>query len=60
MAKHFEAKHPGMSMPPNLSKVVKLAFHEKALVMQLLTKYKATKVCKGKNCECTMTCVACE
>ena len=26
--------------------------HEKELVTQLLTKYKATNVCKGKDCGC--------
>ena len=40
-------------MPPDLLKAVQLDFHEKALVM--LNERKATKVCKGKNCECKET-----
>ena len=55
MADHFKDKHSRVQMPPDLLKAVQLDFHEKALVMQLLNKYKATKVCKGKNCECKET-----
>ena len=55
MADHFKDKHSRVQMPPGLLKAVQLDFHEKALVMQLLNKYKATKVCKGKNCECKET-----
>ena len=39
-------------MPSELSEAIKLAYHEKELVAQLLTKYKATNVCKGKDCGC--------
>merc|ERR1711957_273015 len=45
MADHFKDKHSRVQMPPGLLKAVQLDFHEKALVMQLLNKYKATKVC---------------
>ena len=55
MADHFKDKHSRVQMPPDLLKAVQLDSHEKALVMQLLNKYKATKVCKGKNCECKET-----
>ena len=54
MEQHFEEKHPGMSMPPELKDAVTLAYHERAHLEQLLTKLKAKNLCKGLGCECKL------
>ena len=50
MAQHYSDKHSTTTMPSALVEECKLGKHERAHVMQLLSKRKVTSVCGGVAC----------